>query len=125
EKEQKRTVLIPFKQSSLISKEQQRSFNGGYLFLQSLYHSLALPQMTKTISEKYPFSFNFHAILSRLLYGRILFPSSRLSTFQQAHSFLEPPDFELQHVYRALEFICKEMEFIQAQLYQNSKAFST
>ena len=125
EKEQKRTVLIPFKQSSLISKEQQRSFNGGYLFLQSLYHSLALHQMAKTISEKYRFSFNFDAILSRLLYGRILFPSSKLSTFQQAHSFLEPPDFELQHVYRALEFICKEMEFIQAQLYQNSKAFST
>jgi transposase len=33
---------------------------------------------------------------------------------------LEQPDFELQHVYRALEVISKESDFIQSSLYKNS-----
>jgi hypothetical protein len=34
EKEQKRDVIVKYNQSKLIDKDEQRSFNGGYLFLQ-------------------------------------------------------------------------------------------
>ena len=37
EKQQKREILVPFKQSKLIDKGEQHSFNGGYLFLQKIY----------------------------------------------------------------------------------------
>src|SRR5690554_6731360 len=40
EKEQKREVLVKYNQSVLLKKNVQRSFNGGYLFLQQLYHQL-------------------------------------------------------------------------------------
>lgn len=39
-----------------------------------------------------------NSILSRLLYGRILFPSSKLSTYELSSELLEPPDFELHHM---------------------------
>ena len=42
EKEQKRDVLVKYNQSKQIEKNDQRSFNGGYLFLQQLYHQLGL-----------------------------------------------------------------------------------
>jgi hypothetical protein len=32
EKEQTRKILIPYEQSKIIPKNEQRSFNGGYLF---------------------------------------------------------------------------------------------
>lgn len=124
EKEQTRKILVPFEQSKIIPKEEQRSFHGGYLFLQRLYHDLKLHQICSGISDKHKFSFNLDSILSRLVYGRVLFPSSKLNTFQLSKTLLEPPDFALQHVYRALEVIAKESDLIQAELYKNSLAVS-
>ncbi len=124
EKEASRKVLIPFKQSELISKNESHLFNGGYLFLQQLYHQLKLDQICKDISAKYKFTFNLDSILSRLIYGRILFPSSKLNTFQLSSTLLEQPEFDLQHIYRALEVISKESDFIQSELYKNTLAVS-
>ena len=39
----------------------------------------------------------------------------------EVEKFLEQPDFELQHIYRGLEVLAKESDFIQSQLYKNSK----
>lgn len=124
EKEESRQVIIKRTQSKLIDKGEQLSYNGGYLFLQQLYHSLKLHQICDDISGRYKFSFNLDSILSRLIYGRILFPSSKLNTCQLSKTLLEQPDFEIQHVYRALEIIAKESDFIQTELYKNSLTVS-
>ncbi|WP_017754390.1 IS1634 family transposase [Calidifontibacillus oryziterrae] len=124
EKELKREVIVKYNQSKLIEKDKQRSFNGGYLFLQKIYHQLGLHRICQEISSKYKFAFNLDSILSRLIYGRILYPSSKLNTCQQSKRLLEQPDFELQHIYRALEVIAKETDFIQSELYKNSLALS-
>ena len=55
-----------------------------------------------------------------MIYGRIIFPSSKLATFELSKKFIEQPDFELQHIYRALEILSKETDFIQSELYKNS-----
>lgn len=120
EKEQKRDVIVKYSQSKRIEKGVQRSFNGGYLFLQQIYHLLGLHKICKDISAKYKFTYNLDSILSRLIYGRIIFPSSKLNTYQESKCLIEQPDFELQHVYRALEVIAKETDFIQSELYKNS-----
>ena len=83
EKEQKRDVLVKYNQSKQIEKNDQRSFNGGYLFLQQLYHQLGLHKISNDISSKYKFTFNLDSILSRLIYGRILFPSSKLNSLSR------------------------------------------
>ena len=124
EQEERRQVLVKLQQSKLIDKNKKQSFNGGYLFLQQLYHQLKLDQICSKITAKHKFSFNLDSILSRLIYGRILFPSSKLNTFQLSKTLIEPPDFELQHIYRSLEFIAQESDFIQAELYRNSLALS-
>ena len=120
EKEGKQEVIIKKSHSKLIDKGIQSSFNGGYLFLQKVYHQLGLHDICNTISGNYKFSYNLDSILSRLVYGRILFPSSKLNTFQESKKLLEQPDFKIQHIYRALEVIAKETDFIQSELYKNS-----
>lgn len=122
EEKNSRKVLVPFKQTELINKNEQHSFNGGYLFLQDIYHKLGLHRVCKEISARYKFTFNLDSILSRLVYCRIIFPASKLGTFQLSQQFLEQPAFDIQHIYRALEVIAKETDFIQAQLYKNSLA---
>lgn len=120
EKEQSRNVIVKYNQSRRIEKGVQKSFNGGYLFLQQIYHQLGLHKICKDISTKYKFTYNLDSILSRLIYGRILFPSSKLNTCQESSCLLEQPDFELHQIYRALEVVSKETDFIQSKLYENS-----
>lgn len=124
EKENKRKVIIERNQSVLINRDEQHSFNGGYLFLQQIYHQLGLHKICNDISSRHKFTYDINSILSRLLYGRILFPSSKLSTFESSKRLLEQPNFELQHVYRSLEVIAEESDFIQSQLYKNSRTLS-
>lgn len=124
EQEENRQVLIKRHQSKLISKGVQQSFNGGYLFLQKLYHQLKLHQTCRDIAATHKFTFDLDSILSRLIYGRILYPSSKLNTYQLSQTLLEQPNFELQHIYRALQVIAKESDFIQAELYKNSLSVS-
>lgn len=120
EKEGNRDILIKYSPAKIIPKGKRRSFNGGYLFLQKIYHELNLHNLCKEISDKYKFQYNLDSILSRLLYGRIIYPGSKLATYRTSKKFLEQPDFELQHIYRSLEVIAKESDLIQSFLYKSS-----
>ena len=59
-----------------------------------------------------------------MIYGRILFPSSKLNTYKESKNLLEQPNFEVHQVYKALEVIAKETDFIQSKLYENSLSIS-
>lgn len=115
------TKYSPYKR---IDKDIRYSFNGGYIFLQQIYHELGIHKICKEISQKYKFKFNLNSILSRLLYCRILFPSSKLATFEESKKYIEQPDFNLHQIYRALEVLAKESDFIQFSLYKNSLKIS-
>lgn len=100
--------------------ESQKTFNIGYLFLQNIYYSLGLDKICKNISEKYRIKYELNSILSNLIYTRIIEPSSKLSSFEASKKFIEQPNYELHDIYRALEVISKETEFIEAEVYKNS-----
>ena len=123
--EQERTartkVLVPFESKTLIPLNEQKSFNVGYLFLQQLYHDLYLPNICEYISKKHGFQYDLNSILSRLVYGRILYPSSKLSCFTQSTKLLEQPVFEAHQIYRALSVIAEESDYIQSKLYEYSQ----
>ena len=120
EKENKTTVIIKKDPSKVIDKNIQSSFNIGYLFLQDIYYKLKLDKICNKITEQYQFKFDLNEILSKLIYSRILFPASKLKTLELSKKFLEQPNFDYQHIERALPVICKEMDFIQSELYKNS-----
>lgn len=72
--------------------------------------------MTKHIKLHY----DFKAILTDLIYARILSPSSKLSSYSYCQSLLEPPKYTLSNVYRALSVMAEESNLIQQELYRNS-----
>ena len=123
EKEGTREIIKSFSPNKIIDKDVQRCFNGGYLFLQKIYYDLKLDEICSSITDKYKFEFDLNSILSNLIYSRIIFPSSKLKTFELSKRFIEQPNFELQHIYRALEVISNETDFIQSQLYINSEKY--
>lgn len=120
EKNESLDVIAKFSPSTQIPKDVQNSYNGGYLFLQDIYYSLGLDKICNDISDKYRIKYDLNSVLANLIYTRIIEPSSKLSAFETAKSFLEQPNFELQNIYRALEIISKETENIEASVYKNS-----
>ena len=120
-KEKGHKVLIPFNTNVLVAADEQFSFNVGYLFLQRIYYQLGIPSICRKISKDSAFGYDLDSILSRLVYGRILFPSSKLSCFEQSGKLLEQPDFELHQIYRALSVLSENSDMIQAELYKRSK----
>lgn len=118
--ENSKKIIIEKSQNVQIPMNQQNIFNCGYLFIEKIYYELKLNNICNNISKKYNFNFDLNDILSKLVYGRIIFPSSKLATNELSKKFLEQPKFELQHIYRALEIIAKENDFIQSELYKNS-----
>ena len=116
-------VTIPFHSNRLMDYNRQKLFTGGYLFLQSFYYGLKMDSICRKISSRYQFKYDLNAILSDLIYTRVLEPSSKTSSFKAANQFLETPTYELHDVYRALSVLAKECDFIQAEVYKNSFFF--
>lgn len=114
------TVLIPFRADRQITYDKQVFYRGGYLFLQSLYYQLQMDKICRKLKRKYKFKFDINAILSDLIYARILEPSSKRSSFKTASEFLESPSYELHDIYRALDILGNECDMIQSDIYKNS-----
>ena len=120
DKEGRREIIVKYSPVKKIQKGKQRLYSGGYLFLQRIYHDLGIDKICKQLAEKRKFDYDIDSVLSRLVYGRIIFPASKLATHELSKKLFEQPRFEVQHIYRALEVIGEEMDFIQAELYKRS-----
>ena len=120
DREQSRDVIVKLSQGKLIRKGEQRCFNGGYLFLQKVYHELGLDRICKKLEKKHKNKYDLDGILSTLLYTRILYPGSKLSSLEDAKRFIEQPEADIHQVYRALSLLAGESDDIQAAVYKNS-----
>ena len=120
--QQERTlkIIAEFSEANIIEKDKQVLFNCGYLFLQDIYYSLGLNKICKQISEQYRIKYDLNAILSNLIYTRIIEPASKLSSFEASKKLIEQPNYDLQNIYRALEIISSQTEFIESEVYKNS-----
>ena len=105
-----------------LAMDEQRRFNGGYLFLQDIYYELGLHKICRAVSGRHPFEYDLNDILSRLIYTRILYPSSKKSSSEESKRFIEQPSFELHDIYRALSVMAEESDYIQSRLFKNSSA---
>ena len=124
EKEDSAKFMIELCAGTDLPMDQQRRFNGGYLFLQDIYYELGIHKISRAVSKKYSFDYDLNDILSRLIYTRILYPSSKKSSFEEAKRFIEKPSFQLHDIYRALSVIANESDYIQSRLFKNSSSLA-
>ena len=114
-------VIIEKYSNKLIPKDVINKFNIGYLFLKDIYYSLKINQIVKNITKKYKFEFDLNEVLSNLVFSRIIYPSSKLKTFELSQNFIETPKYNLENLYRGLTYLNNDLDYIQKELYNNSK----
>lgn len=113
-------VTVEFSKAACIPMNELRSFHVGYLFLQSLCTQLRLDKICRNIKTRHRFRYDLNAILTDLVYARILSPASKRGSYEFCQTLLEPPKYTLSDVYRTLTVISEESDFIQSELYKNS-----
>lgn len=122
ERKSREDIVVKFKPDVLIRSGEQRSYNGGYLFLQKIYYELGLDYICKKIAKKHNLvKYDLNGILSMLVYTRILYPGSKRSSLEDAKKFFEQPGCTLEQVYRALSLLSTEFNEIQADVYKRSQ----
>ena len=115
-------VIIEKYSNRIIPKNKINKFNVGYLFLKDIYYSLRLDKIVKDITEKYKFEFDLNEVLCNLVFSRIIYPSSKLKTYELSKNFIETPKYNLENLYRGLTYLNSDLDYIQKQLYSNSKS---
>ena len=120
EKEDAAKFVIELNAGTDLVPGDRRRFNGGYLFLQYIYYELGLHKICRAVSARHSFDYDLNAVLSRLIYTRILFPSSKKNSFEESKRFIEQPSFGLHDVYRALSVLAEESDYVQSRLFKNS-----
>ena len=123
--QQNKSVQITFHADRQLDFDKQAFFRGGYLFAQTIYYQLQIHKVCRKLKAKYKFQYDINAILSDLIYARILEPSSKRSSFKAASEFLEKPSYKLHDVYRALDVLGTECDLIQSEVYKNSHFLGT
>ncbi len=123
EERKSKAIQITLHADRLLDYDKQAFFRGGYLFLQSIYYGLQLHKISRKLKMKYKFEYDINSILSDLIYARVLEPTSKRSSFKVASEFLEKPSYELHDIYRALDVLGHECDFIQSEVYKNSHFF--
>lgn len=117
-----KSIVASFSPVKQIKINRDFSFNVGYLFLERIYYLLRIDEIAKDISNRYSFTYDFNSILSRLIFIRIIHPCSKLSTYHFSKRLIERANFDKHQIYRSLEIIAKEKDFIEERLYEYSKA---
>lgn len=120
-----KAVQITFHADRQLEFNKQTFYRGGYLYLQPIYYGLQLNKTCRKLKAKYKFKYDINAILSDLIYSRVLEPTSKRSTYKVASEFLEKPSYELHDIYRALDVLGHECDFIQSEVYKNSHFLGT
>ena len=115
-------IVIEKYANKLIPQNVTNRFNVGYLFLKDIYYSLKLDQIVKNITKKYKFEFDLNEVLSNLVFSRIIYPSSKLKTYELSKKFIDPPKHRLENLYRGLTYLNNDLDYIQKELYNNSKS---
>lgn len=118
EEQQAKSVQITFHSDQKLDYSQQVFYRGGYLFPQAFYYRIQLDKTCRKLRDKYKFKYDINAILSDLIYARVLEPASKRSSFKIASEFLEKPSYQLHDIYRALDVLGNECDFIQSEVYK-------
>lgn len=121
QRENRRKVSVDFSPNKVITKDELRSFNLGYLTLNKLYYELGIDRICAGIERRHKFTYDLNEIMRQLVLCRILWPSSKKATWELATTLAMVKPVNLHQIYRSLVVIEGHLDYIQERLFHYSE----
>lgn len=120
-KEQKANISISFSPTVKLEEVNRDGIHTnrkslGASALSVIYHQLEIDKFIYNHSRSNDDEFDANAIMKLLVYSRILFPGSKLSTYNNKGIFFDKMDFSLANVYRFMDRLVKWQQPLIAHL---------
>ena len=119
------SMQVTLTEGKQLAMHHPSEFNIGYLFPKMLLYQMGLKDLCQSIEQNHKISYNLYDVLQMLITARLIAPASKLSSYEYAFKFLQQPSFDLQHVYRSLDVLCKHTKAARHWLTETKKSFST
>ena len=106
--------------TKIIDESNSRK-NLGYIIPKKIYKELGIHEFLKEKSSKLKIEYNLQDIFELLVYSRILFPNSKLSTYNHKDMYFENYDFSEKNMYRSFEYLSNYKDEILKLCWNNTK----
>ncbi|MDO4556329.1 MAG: IS1634 family transposase [Lachnospiraceae bacterium] len=117
-------VKIDFDEKIKVSKDlvsSSTNLNIGYLYLQQLYHELKIGSFFEQLSADSKITFDPNTVNRFLTFARILYPDSKLGTYQHLDHYYEKPTFSYNHIMRTMDLMAAHYDEYLAHLFNASQ----
>lgn len=114
-------LIIKNINSKVIDSEEFQKHNLGYIIIKKLYKELQIDKLLKEKQKKLQIEYNLNSIFEMLIYSRILYPNSKLSTYNNRNIFFEKFNFFQQDMYRSLDYFGKYKDEMLTQFWNLTK----
>ena len=103
---------------AIVSKSTVR--NTGYFFLQYILNRLNLRKYLSTLTADTKIQFDPYMVFRFLTYDRILYPRSKLATWNHLENYYENPKFGYQDILRFMDLLANDFDGFISYLFENS-----
>lgn len=111
---------LPIKRTFEIDNEQNfiKLKNIGFLFLQSIYNSLGIPEILNQFKSDSKIEYDLNGLTKLLVFGRILEPQSKKKTFENKDKYLFDitTSNDINQIYRTLDILSENSKKIQNRM---------
>lgn len=111
-------TTISFNPKKEMNAQESSLRNAGYLALKPILNNLKLKPVFKALEVKHQTQASLEEIFTSLVYAQIIHPSSKQTSFNKKHMFLENYNYSEDQMYRALSYFGESFESIKDSLYK-------
>lgn len=106
------------KRNDLMSAcSEAEMLNYGYLAYKKIWKQLHIEECLKNIQDKSSIKYNLTEVTELMAIQHLLQPRSKKATFEHLETYYKPEEISLQHLYRALDRLAANKEFIESFLF--------
>ena len=113
-------LVIKNLNTKIIDESSSRK-NLGYIIPKIIYKELGIHEFLKGKSSKLKIEYNLQDVFELLVYSRILFPNSKLSTYNHKDMYFENYDFSEKNMYRSFDYLADCKDEILKLCWNNTK----
>ena len=95
--------------------------NLGYVIFKKIYNELDISSFLINKNKKLKIDYSLNDIFKLLVFSRILFPNSKLATYNNKEIFFDKFDFSEQDMYRSFDYLSSYKDELLTFLWNNTK----